>query len=75
MDIVQLSEIGLSSTLYDMFSDPFLQTCFVAGSIGYVAFLIGKSSKEKTIEKTLNFLIKEGYLHTDKDGDIKVVKK
>ena len=75
MDIVQLSEIGLSSTLYDMFSDPFLQTCFVAGSIGYVAFLIGKSSKEKTIEKTLNFLIKEGYLHTDKDGDIKIIKK
>ena len=75
MDIVQLSEIGLSSTLYDMFSDPFLQTCFVAGSIGYISFLLGKSSKEKTIEKTLDYLIKEGYLHTDKDGDIKVVKK
>ena len=75
MDIVQLSEIGLSSTLYDMFSNPFLQTCFVAGSIGYVAFLLGKSSKEKTIEKTLDYLIKEGYLHTDKDGDIKIIKK
>ena len=75
MDIVQLSEIGLSSTLYDMFSGPFLQTCFVAGSIGYVAFLLGKSSKEKTIEKTLDYLIKEGYLHTDKDGDIKIIKK
>ena len=75
MDKVQLSEIGLSSTLYDMFSDPFLQTCFVAGSIGYIAFLLGKSSKEKTIEKTLDYLIKEGYLHTDKDGDIKIIKK
>ena len=75
MDIVQLSEIGLSSTLYDMFNNPFLQTWLVAGSIGYVGFLIGKSSKEKTIEKTLDYLIKEGYLHTDKDGDIKIIKK
>ena len=75
IDILDISELGLSSMLYDMFSNPFLQTWLVAGSIGYVGFLMGKSSKEKTIEKTLDYLIKEGYLHTDKDGDIKVVKK
>ena len=71
MDIVQLSEIGLSGMLYDMFNNPIA----IGGSIAYVAFMYGKSTREKTIEKTLNYLIKEGYLHTDKDGDIKIVKK
>ena len=75
MDIVQLSELGLSSTLYDMFSNPMLQAIAIGGSIAYVAFMYGKNTREKTIEKTLNYLIKEGYLHTDKDGDIKIVKK
>jgi hypothetical protein len=37
--------------------------------------MYGKNTREKTIEKTLNYLIKEGYLDTDKDGDIKIVKK
>ena len=37
--------------------------------------MYGKNTREKTIEKTLNYLIKEGYLHTDKDGDIKIIKK
>ena len=75
MDIVQLSEMGLSGMLYDMFSNPMLQALAIGGSIAYIAFMYGKNTREKTIEKTLNFLIKEGYLHTDKDGDIKVVKK
>ena len=75
MDIVQLSEMGLSGMLYDMFSNPMLQPLAIGGSIAYIAFMYGKNTREKTIEKTLNFLIKEGYLHTDKDGDIKVVKK
>jgi len=79
MDIVDLSEMGLSSMLYDIviwpINTPALQACAIGVTIAYVAFLLGKSSKEKTIEKTLDYLIKEGYLHTDKDGDIKVVKK
>jgi hypothetical protein len=75
MDIVQLSELGLSSTLYDMFSNPMLRAIAIGGSIAYVAFMYGKNTREKTIEKTLNYLIKEGYLDTDKDGDIKIVKK
>ena len=75
MDIVQLSELGLSSMLYDMFNNPMLQALAIGGSNAYVAFMYGKSTREKTIEKTLNYLIKEGYLHTDKDGDIKIVKK
>ena len=75
MDIVQLSEMGLSGMLYDMFNNPMLQAFAIGGSIAYIAFMYGKNTREKTIEKTLNFLIKEGYLHTDKDGDIKVVKK
>jgi len=75
MDIVQLSELGLSSMLYDMFNNPMLQALAIGGSIAYVAFMYGKNTREKTIEKTLNYLIKEGYLHTDKDGDIKIVKK
>ena len=75
MDIVQLSEIGLSSMLYDMFSNPFLQAWAIGGTIAYVSFMYGKNTREKTIEKTLNYLIKEGYLHTDKDGDIKIIKK
>ena len=75
MDIVQLSEIGLSSMLYDMFNNPMLQALAIGGSIAYVAFMYGKNTRERTIEKTLNYLIKEGYLHTDKDGDIKIVKK
>ena len=75
MDIVQLSEIGLSGMLYDMFNNPMLQAFAIGGSIAYIAFMYGKNTREKTIEKTLNYLIKEGYLHTDKDGDIKVVKK
>ena len=75
MDIVQLSEMGLSSMLYDMFSNPMLQALAIGGSIAYIAFMYGKNTREKTIEKTLDYLIKEGYLHTDKDGDIKVVKK
>jgi hypothetical protein len=75
MDIVQLSEIGLSNMLYDMFSNPFLQAWAIGGTIAYVSFMYGKNTREKTIEKTLNYLIKEGYLHTDKDGDIKIIKK
>ena len=75
MDIVQLSELGLSSMLYDMFSNPFLQAWAIGGTIAYVSFMYGKNTRERTIEKTLNYLIKEGYLHTDKDGDIKIVKK
>ena len=75
MDIVQLSELGLSSMLYDMFNNPMLQALAIGGSIAYVAFMYGKNTREKTIEKTLNYLIKEGYLDTDKDGDIKIVKK
>jgi len=75
MDIVQLSELGLSSMLYDMFNNPMLQALAIGGSIAYIAFMYGKNTREKTIEKTLNYLIKEGYLHTDKDGDIKIVKK
>ena len=75
MDIVQLSEIGLSGMLYDMFNNPMLQALAIGGSIAYIAFMYGKSTREKTIEKTLNYLIKEGYLHIDKDGDIKIVKK
>jgi hypothetical protein len=75
MDIVQLSELGLSSMLYDMFSNPFLQAWAIGGTIAYVSFMYGKNTREKTIEKTLNYLIKEGYLHTDKDGDIKIIKK
>jgi len=75
VDIVQLSEIGLSSMLYDMFSNPFLQAWAIGGTIAYVAFMYGKSTREKTIEKTLDYLIKEGYLDIDKDGDIKIVKK
>ena len=75
MDIVQLSELGLSSMLYDMFNNPMLQALAIGGSIAYVAFMYGKNTRERTIEKTLNYLIKEGYLHTDKDGDIKIVKK
>jgi len=75
MDIVQLSEMGLSGMLYDMFNNPMLQAFAIGGSIAYIAFMYGKNTREKTIEKTLNYLIKEGYLHTDKDGDIKVVKK
>jgi hypothetical protein len=75
MDIVQLSELGLSSMLYDMFNNPMLQALAIGGSIAYVAFMYGKNTREKTIEKTLNYLIKEGYLHTDKDGDIKIIKK
>ena len=53
MDIVQLSEIGLSGMLYDMFSNPMLQALAIGGSIAYVAFMYGKSTREKTIEKTL----------------------
>ena len=75
MDIVQLSELGLSSMLYDMFNNPMLQALAIGGSIAYIAFMYGKNTREKTIEKTLNYLIKEGYLDTDKDGDIKIVKK
>ena len=75
IDILDISELGLSSMLYDMFNNPMLQALAIGGSIAYIAFMYGKNTREKTIEKTLNFLIKEGYLHTDKDGDIKVVKK
>ena len=75
IDILDISELGLSSMLYDMFNNPMLQALAIGGSIAYIAFMYGKNTREKTIEKTLNYLIKEGYLHTDKDGDIKVVKK
>jgi hypothetical protein len=75
MDIVQLSEIGLSSMLYDMFNNPALQACLIGGTIAYIAYMYGKNTREKTIEKTLNYLIKEGYLNVDKDGDIKIIKK
>ena len=81
MDIEDVSEMGLSNMLYDMIIWPFsevtpaLQACAIGITIAYVAFMYGKNTREKTIEKTLNYLIKEGYLHTDKDGDIKIVKK
>ena len=75
IDILDISELGLSSMLYDMFNNPMLQALAIGGSIAYIAFMYGKNTREKTIEKTLNYLIKEGYLHTDKDGDIKIVKK
>ena len=52
-----------------------LQACAIGGTIAYVAFMYGKNTREKTIEKNFNYLIKEGYLHTDKDGDIKIIKK
>ena len=65
--------------LYDMLiwplNTPALQACAIGVTIACVAFMYGKNTREKTIEKTLNYLIKEGYLHTDKDGDIKIVKK
>ena len=81
MDIEDLSELGLSNMLYDIIIWPFssvtpaLQACLIGGTIAYIAYMYGKNTREKTIEKTLNYLIKEGYLHTDKDGDIKIVKK
>ena len=82
MDIVDVSEMGLSSMLYDiviwhiwLINNPALQACAIGVTIVYLAYMYGKSTREQTIEKTLDYLIKEGYLHTDKDGDIKVIKK
>ena len=50
MDIVQLSEIGLSDMLYDIFSNPMLQAIAIGGSIAYVAFMYGKNTRERTIK-------------------------
>jgi len=42
--------------------------------IGYVSYLLGSGNREQVIATTVEYLIKEGYLLVDKNGDIKVVR-
>jgi hypothetical protein len=42
--------------------------------IGYLCFRIGVGEREITISETVEYLIKEGFLLTDDQGDIKVRK-
>jgi hypothetical protein len=61
--------------MMDIIYNPFMQTLFLGGGIGYIAFSLGKSSREKIIATTIEYLIRENYIEVDKDGDIKTIKK
>ena len=49
-----------------------LLTGLVIFGISYGSYLIGVGQRERTISTTVEYLIKEGYLLTDDQGDIKV---
>tara|TARA_R100001377_G_scaffold73269_1_gene49194 strand:+ start:863 stop:1054 length:192 start_codon:yes stop_codon:yes gene_type:complete len=61
--------------IMDIVYNPFVQTLFLAGGIGYIAFSLGKSSREEIIATTIEYLIRENFIEVDKDGDIKTIKK
>tara|TARA_B100001059_G_C17381542_1_gene354685 strand:+ start:35 stop:211 length:177 start_codon:yes stop_codon:yes gene_type:complete len=44
----------------------------LTGLIGYLSYRIGAGQRERVIAQCVEYLIKEGYLLTDDQGDIKV---
>ena len=46
----------------------------LTGLIGYLSYRIGAGQRERVIAQCVEYLIKEGYLLTDDQGDIKVRK-
>ena len=44
----------------------------LTGLIGYLSYRIGAGKREQVIAQCVEYLIKEGYLLTDDQGDIKV---
>ena len=54
--------------------DPTILIYALTALIGYLSYRIGVGQRERVIAQCVEYLIKEGYLLVDKDGDIKVVK-
>ena len=54
--------------------DPTILIYTLTALIGYVSYLIGVGQRERIIAQCVEYLIKEGYLLVDQNGDIKVVR-